>query len=236
MKPGFEMELDCNEWIQLQLAMDGEVEEDLVSVLGSLLKYGGVFIDVGAHVGFISLVARRLVGPQGTVVALEPQPYNCERLLRNWEINRFNNLHLLVAAAGDRDGFVRLPQQANTDKARLSLAIGMADALNLDFIVPIRQLDSLSEVSNLKCIDVIKIDVEGFELQVLRGANNILERTKHVIFETLWDTEENLQSSHKVCMYLQERGFKVACFDGESWTFAHSRNEPNLVASKDSKP
>lgn len=232
MKPGFEMELDCNEWIQLQLAIDGEVEEDLVSKLNSLLQNGGVFIDVGAHVGFTSLVARQLVGSQGTIVALEPQPYNCERILRNWELNRFNNLHLLVAAAGDRDGFVRLPQQASTDKARLSLAIKMADALDLDFIVPIRQLDSLPEVSNLKSIDVIKIDVEGYEIQVLQGASQILEKTKHVIFESLWDTEENQLLSRNVCLYLQERGFKVACFDGESWTGAQSRNEPNLIASK----
>jgi len=227
------MELDCNEWIQLQLAIDGEVEEDLVCKLNSLLKNGGVFIDVGAHVGFTSLVARQLVGSHGTVVALEPQPYNCERILRNWELNQFNNLHLLVAAAGDHDGFVRLPQQASTDKARLSLAIKMADALDIFFIVPIRQLDSLPEISNRESIDVIKIDVEGYELQVLQGASCILEKTKHVIFETLWDTEENQELSRNVCIYLQEHGFKVACFNGESWTFAHGRNEPNLIASKD---
>ena len=232
MKPGFEMELDCNEWIQLQLAKDGEVEVDLVLKLNSLLKRGGVFVDIGAHVGFTSLVARHLVGEEGTVVALEPQPYNCEKILRNWELNRFNNLHLLVAAAGDRDGFVRLPQQASTDKARLSLAIKMADALDLDFTVPIRQLNNIPEVASLASIDVMKIDVEGFEMQVLQGASQILDRTKHVIFESLWDSEENRQVSRNVCLYLQERGFQVACFDGECWTEAQARNEPNLIASK----
>jgi FkbM family methyltransferase len=74
-----------------------------------------------------------------------------------------------VAAAGPVPGFVELPQQATTDKSRLSLAMEMPDALSLKFTVPLVTIADLMDQHKIESVALIKIDVEGFELSVLRG-------------------------------------------------------------------
>ena len=85
------MELDPQEWLQLQLFESKWLEPETLNLYERLLRPGDVFIDVGAHVGFHSLVARHLIGPDGLVVAVEPQPYNAGKLLANWRANGFVN-------------------------------------------------------------------------------------------------------------------------------------------------
>src|SRR5262245_25713330 len=77
------MELDLAEWTQMQLLKRNWLEPQTLQLYENLLQPGETFIDVGAHVGFHSLVARHLVGPNGLVIALEPQPYNAQKILAN---------------------------------------------------------------------------------------------------------------------------------------------------------
>lgn len=226
------MELDTFEWSQLHLAEHGTAEPTTIRLLESLLSEGETFIDVGAHVGYVSLVARRLVGESGRVVAIEPQPYNCERLLRNWDLNGFENLSLHVAAAGDRDGFVMLPQQSRTDKARLSLALPMHDALPLEYEIPMMTLDRVFEKNQLSEVAVLKIDVEGFEQKVLGGMSEHISAVRNVVFEALIDEHGNFAGTRAVCGWLIERGFRVFTVTGEHWEDSTRIVENNLWASR----
>src|SRR5215831_15161314 len=81
---GLRMELDPAEWTQMQLLKQNWLEPSTLALYDKLLRPGDVFVDVGAHVGFHSLVARQFVGSNGLVLAIEPQPYNAQKILANW--------------------------------------------------------------------------------------------------------------------------------------------------------
>lgn len=128
------------------------------------LQPGGTFFDVGAHVGFMSVLASRLVGPEGVVVAFEPLSANLRRTQDNVTSNagaaRFDGRLL---ALSDRDGRMKLAVGEKEITARLSEDEGMD--------VDVARLDSL----DVPAPDVIKIDVEGAECDVLRGMPKLLK-------------------------------------------------------------
>ena len=134
-----------------------------------ILGPGAVAIDVGANIGIYSQFLARCVGPAGSVHAFEPAPENFERLRA--AAQRFSNIHLLQAAVGERSG-----------KSGLYLS----DALNVDHRTyptdnPARrvvQIDMVALDDYFKPgqrVDFIKMDVQGYELQGLRGASRILD-------------------------------------------------------------
>jgi FkbM family methyltransferase len=228
------LELDLYEWNQLELAGGTFTEPLTIALMRRLLKPGDVFVDVGAHVGIMTLAARQQVGPSGLVVAIEPQPYNCERLLRNWAVNDFSNLRLLVAAAGSSAGTVTLPQQSCTDKARLSLAMPMPDATELTFSVPLVRLsDVLQDVPQVR---VLKIDVEGYELEVLRGLGEAHRKIDNLIFEMLPEAgsspagETSLRD--ELIGWCTTAGYQVRTVTGEPWTRHDPLPEANVWATR----
>jgi FkbM family methyltransferase len=129
------------------------------------LEPGGVFYDVGAHAGFMALLAARLVGPAGAVVAFDPIPVNVALFERNVAANRgtlTSEIRALPLALGDRDGRA-------TMSADSAITAALSDGGDQE--VEIARLDSLR---GLRPPDVVKIDVEGAELEVLDGARNTL--------------------------------------------------------------
>src|SRR5579862_2317428 len=74
------MELDPEEWLQIDLRAAGRLEPRTIALLERVLRPGDSFVDVGAHVGYHSLVAARLVGAGGRIFAIDPQPYNCAKI------------------------------------------------------------------------------------------------------------------------------------------------------------
>ena len=86
------MDLDPTEWFQNQLRRGNEIEPQTLDAYRAILEPGYVYIDVGAHIGYQTLVARKSVGPSGMVIAIEPQPYSCARIVKNWSLNQFGNV------------------------------------------------------------------------------------------------------------------------------------------------
>ncbi len=78
-------------------------EMETLECIARILKPGDLFIDVGAHIGFISLMASKWVGNQGKVIALEPEASNAARFMENIRLNKIDNIDLLPMAAGSED-------------------------------------------------------------------------------------------------------------------------------------
>lgn len=102
------MELDPEEWLQLDLRASGLLEPRTTALFERILRPGDTYVDVGAHVGYLSLVAARLVGEDGRIFAIDPQPYNCAKILTNAELNGFANVTVIAAAVAEADGFITL--------------------------------------------------------------------------------------------------------------------------------
>src|SRR5258708_18307678 len=141
---GFKMQLDPMEWIQTDILSKGEFEPKTSALFHKLLKAGDTYVDVGAHVGYHSLLARQLIGPDGHVLAVEPQPYNANKILVNSAINGFSNILVVVGAVGEVDGIARLHDQAATDKSRLTLEDHWVNDGIAIFEVPVWSLDTLA--------------------------------------------------------------------------------------------
>jgi FkbM family methyltransferase len=160
--------------------------------LVDVLTPGATFLDVGANVGFFSLLAARLVGPSGMVYAIEPVPANAERIRLNSRRNRFPNVSVIEAAAAAGDGVTTLLLAAHPGGAVIASAGAPPDpAGSLD--VTTVTIDSLVASGRTRPPAVVKIDVEGAELDVLAGMATTLQDVRPVVLcEVDADTEDAL--------------------------------------------
>jgi FkbM family methyltransferase len=141
----------------------------------------GLFIDVGANLGWHALHAARHDSIE-TVVAFEPNPFNAQLLERNRSLNNITNLVIKASAAGAQCGVARLYCYKNSNLGRHSM---VTDYGYESQIVPLVTLDqALVELGFVdRPVTALKIDVEGFEPAVIAGASQTLKRTNAVILE-----------------------------------------------------
>lgn len=158
----------------------GTYELDKQTALAQFLRPGMVAYDLGAQAGFYTLVMARAVGPSGTVIAFEPSADAVSLLLRHLRLNHLTNVRVVATAVSDRcglDGFT-----TDRDKTMNSLAAPESTTLMINTIT----LDSV----DLPAPDLIKMDVEGAEGAVLRGALRILERHRLIVFVALHNDDQ----------------------------------------------
>lgn len=227
---GLVMELDPEEWLQVDLRAAGRVEPATIALFERILHPGDTYVDVGAHVGYHCLVARRLVGDSGRVLAIDPQPYNCAKILGNAERNGFANIVVVVAAAGDSDGFVTLRAQSRRDTARLTLAGAGVNDRPLPFVVPKITLSWLFKSRGLRRVALLKIDVEGSEYDVLQGARDVIGAVDNIIFEALPDARSGRAVA--AAELLQSEGFELYDVNGVAWQQGRSCPENNIWARR----
>ena len=144
----------------------GPGEPPLAAELVARLPPGGVFVDVGAHIGVYSLIAARAVGAAGRVFAVEPQAACCTHVRTNVDLNRLTNVVVVQAAAGDADGAVSF--------ATNSRSMGGMVAAGGNSVVPMVRLDTFAREHQLDTIDVLKLDAAGNEHAALVGADALL--------------------------------------------------------------
>ena len=164
-------------------------EEGMNQVLAEHLRPGDCFYDVGAHIGFYSLIAARVTGQGGRVITFEPDPENAETIQENAARNRFAHVEVFCKAVSDSDGTVRFYQPVHDDFSRMS---GMMIVEDLPGIRPSEvhpcpavSLDTFCSAHREP--DLLKIDVEGAEVQVLEGAKRLLARKKPTLIIEVHD-------------------------------------------------
>ena len=149
----------------------GLMEPGQSAVVLEKLHTGGRFFDIGANVGYYTLLASRVVGEQGEVVAVEPLPRNLEMLRQHLNINRVENVDVAQAAVSDSSGKAFFSEGDSTATGMLEPRGGIeVDTITLD------------ELSNrFGDPDMIKIDVEGAEERVLARAEKTLMRKPRIL-------------------------------------------------------
>ena len=155
-----------------------------VNALVSELKRG-TFIDVGAHVGFFALSAACQLGDQGRVIAIEPHPMRCAMLRSNIAANQLNNVDVVEAAVTDYTGRATIydlsPELAAHPRDVSFNSLG-GKPIDVEAVT----LDGLCKRYQLTELLLVKIDVEGFEVQVLRGMASAMKQLRPlIIFEAL---------------------------------------------------
>ncbi len=147
---------------------------DEKALLG-LVPRGGVACDVGAHIGFYSLLLARLVGPEGKVISYEPVPYTHALLRANLRRNAATNVLAHPVSVGAQAARVRI---APAPGGRLGWSL--IDAAG-ELAAPATTLDAEVERLQIQRVDFIKVDVEGYEMEVMTGAQMVLRRHRPVV-------------------------------------------------------
>jgi len=152
-------------------------EPQVAQVLRQQLRQGGVFLDIGANIGFFSMLAAALVGPTGSVLAFEPNPDNCLLLQMSARANRFGQIQLHQNAVADTFGVLKLATEGSN-----GWIAGEHDTMarhQTPFFAQTVPLDAV--LGDLPRLDLVKIDIEGAEPAALRGMQGLLERHRPAI-------------------------------------------------------
>lgn len=205
---------------------DGSNELPVQEALARYLTPGGVLFDIGANVGFFSVLGAKLVGNAGTVYAFEPVPENAPCIRRNGALNGMGNIEIVTKAASDRDGTGVLVLADFAGGAALETAPPPPDAKGA-ITVDLVRVDTLLAGGQTRAPTVVKIDVEGAEMEVLRGMRETLVKHRPVVICEIDDGElEGLQTKTKECeTFLRDLGYATyslePSYPGGDWLVHH---------------
>ena len=172
----FLFDLDLTDFVD-QYVYLGAYEKQDYDELTRIMPVGGVFLDVGANIGIYTLAMARAAGPSGSVHSFEPNPTSFERLSHHVLQNGLANVRLNQVAIGLAEGRAKLnaPTKENSGAASL-LNTNMPERFEARSVeVQVTSLDAYCMRHTFDRVDVIKIDCQGYELQVLEGASNVLQ-------------------------------------------------------------
>jgi FkbM family methyltransferase len=173
----------------------GNYEAERFTTIQKLVHPGDVFWDIGAHFGYASLIAGRIVGPSGAIVCVEPSPYNRWFLQKHLEWNGINAT-VLPYALGDQDD---VKVRFGGEQTSTTFRIGQGSST-----VTVRTLPSLIEQYHLEPPTVIKLDIEGNESNALRAAADVLKPNMALLISV-----HSYHDYHNCSELLVKRGFTV---------------------------
>jgi len=171
---GHPMILDAHD--TLELSLNGIYEPVETELAKSEIKSGDVVLDIGAHVGYYTLIFARLVGAQGRVYAFEPEPANFAVLKKNVEMNGYANVTLTRKAVSNRNGATKL-YLAEEDLGDHRIYDSHDDRKSVE--VEVIRLDDFFQDYTGR-VDFIKMDVQGSEAGVIQGMPELLGRSPQV--------------------------------------------------------
>ena len=179
----------------------GTYEANEVASFLRFIKKGDTVLDVGAHAGYYSLLAANHVGKDGKVISIEPHPLNLTYLWNHFKINNVQNATILDCAVGSMNRWVSFDTSSGTGRARVEQTSSKSSKL-----IEMKTLDYLFERGLIGKPKVIKMDVEGAELEALEGARTLIHSSRPAfVLSTHGHT-----TKAKCIQFLAEIGYRIS--------------------------
>lgn len=212
----------------------GTYERPLQKFIAGHVTEGDVFYDIGANIGFFSLIAARRAGSAGRVYAFEPVPDNAAAISRSARLNGFDAVDVLNVAVGSSNGRTELMLARHIGGATLA-SVGPPPDLRGTIEVALVSIDRLIAQRRLRPPTLVKVDVEGAELDVLKGMTETLRAHRPtVLYEVDDASPTGLQ--HKaaaLAAFWDAAGYAVtnlpAAYQGIDWHVAHMVARPRAA-------
>jgi FkbM family methyltransferase len=185
----------------------GTCDPQLQDFMQQSLFRGMTFYDVGANVGFYSMIAARLVDKTGNVISFEPLPENLRALEGNATANHFPNIKIFPFALGCRNEEAIFLVSERPTWGKLDGIGEPPDQYSTNIRVKVGRLDSLIAQYDLPNPDLVKIDVEGAEVEVLNGARQLLTRNRPIVIVELHGTNRPIHT------FFEEIGYFATALD-----------------------
>lgn len=182
--------------------------------LGDLRLQGQTVYDIGAYEGVMALFFARAVGPRGRVIAFEPNPINRARLESNVALNKFDNVTVFQVAIGSRQEKAQLAIRQNnyaTGSIDPSIKMQILEERGSLIEVEVDTLDHRFQIARLPPPNFVKIDVEGYELNVLNGMTDTIAKARPDIFIELHGVgvQKKRENARKVVNFLSAAAYSI---------------------------
>ena len=201
----------------LLLSINKIYEKNETNFVKDSVNKGDIVIDIGANIGYYTLMFAKLVGGTGKIYAFEPDPKNFSILEKNIQVNGYNNIILEKKAVSNKLGKSTFYVSENSAGSSMHKPNNVVDQIYVDLIT----LDNYFEVNTITP-DFVKIDIEGYELNALKGMESILQssdKTKIMIeYNPLTKKELNSDPMDSLT-FLSELGFKFKDLNSRVQTF-----------------
>lgn len=184
-----------------------EYELETQKIFREFIKSNMIVLDVGANIGYLSLIAAQLVGPQGKVYSVEPGPDNLEYLQKNVTDNALSNVEILPYAAGAMHRLRHFYLRDISTTHSFYAPTKPSDARSIEV-----QEIPLDEVVKER-VDFIKLDVEGEEIEALKGMRQILESNKKIQLLVEWSPKLLQRAGYspsELPKWLRQEGFHLS--------------------------
>jgi len=216
MKSKFFYDKNSDKSIASAILTNGFYEKETLDEIRNNLFNGAVFIDGGANIGFYSILVSKIVGPRGKVICFEPTDSSYVYLIKNIKINRRKNVIVEKKAISDKDKNVFLKINKNSEENSI-VKVPKIRIKNRKDIIKIQSitLDSYCKNKKLKKIDLIKLDIEGQELEAIKGSKNIIKNNKNIkiIFElNIANNKDGISNTKKIFQELKKLNFRFFKF------------------------
>lgn len=192
----------------------GTNEQPVQEAFAHYLQPGAVVYDIGANVGFFTVISARLVGPAGHVYAFEPLPENTVTIRRNIALNNFQHVTVFEQAVSDTSGKGELMVAHYSGGSALTSATLPPDVKG-SLPVELVTIDDLIHQQNLRPPTFVKIDVEGAEIAVLRGMIQTIQTYKPIIIYEIDDEHEaDFQRKQEICdTFMRDAGYTITILE-----------------------
>jgi FkbM family methyltransferase len=212
--------------------MLGTHDVDVQFAMDKMIKTNQVVYDLGANVGFTAVLACKCVGEKGKVVCFEPMDHNAKQVQVNAKLNNFSQIEVFQVALGECDGVAEFQTSHSPTWGRLTSAGDTPEQTGVTQVT-VRQLDKLVEEKQLPLPNFIKMDVEGAEADVIRGAYGTLSRSRPKMIIELHHTYHQVIESLEGLDYVVNplvQGGVVQEIDGEYQILAYHKEDAEAEA------
>ena len=206
-----QIELHIDDWIQENLYFLGEYEVAELKTMKQFLTYDSVFIDIGANIGLYALNASKILDENAQIICFEPFQKNFNSLAKNIALNGLSNVQLEKKAIGDKDGTINL--YYNEEEMNLGMVSTKPLEKGITEKVTLVSLDSYLKDHPVPRIDLIKIDIEGFEYSALLGMKNTLTAFQPSILIEILDGNDSDSQNLKCYEFLLDLGYNKYFID-----------------------
>lgn len=191
------------------------------NIIDTYLAKGGVMVDVGAHAGSLSIIAADVVGSEGQVISLEPSPKFFSILKKNVALNKQDQvIKAYNLALGENEADVFLNEEVADDTTNYISNTG----------TKVKQVTLDSLTTELPIINLLKIDVEGYEDSVLNGASDTLKKTEVIYIEFISDLLKARNVDPQSVISKLDTNFKLYTEEGSNLkSFKYNSNESVAV-------
>lgn len=211
----------------------GTYEVPIQKIFAQHLETGAVFYDIGANVGFFSIVAAKLVGDSGKVIAFEPGKDNARAIRHNAKLNNFNQIEVIEKAISNTSGSGQLLLAKYSGGHALATADAPPDLAG-EITVDIVSIDDLIAQKLIEPPNFVKVDVEGAELDVLKGMKETIKTYQPTI---IYEVDDGNRAAYErkyqeLADFMHSLDYKVTptenSYDTIDWCVGHAIATPIL--------